>query len=236
MSTRKMFGLMVRKPGLTKQEFQDHYRHPHGTMGLLITTMRSYVQSHQIDTEKLGETQHVYEAIAELTFENAEDMANVREEHVMSRFHNFDEPKFLDMGKTRLFIGDEDVLISGPVISEQSEWPETAWRLDNRPCSVKLLQFFRAGAEDELTRSDNIELGKQLNAHRMVINHPAQPHTFIKSRIDRAPDFIGAREIWWPTQTDFNKAVEAAPDAWNALTRQPADKVHSLLANAERFR
>ena len=236
MGARTMFGLMVRKEGLTRQEFQDHYRHPHGTMGMLITTMRSYVQSHQIDTDKLGDSQRVFEAVAELSFENAEDLCNIRIEHVMSRFHNFDEPKFLDMRKTRLFIGMPEVLIFSPPISDDSEWPEIAWRLDNRPTSIKLLQFFRAGAEDELTRTDNAELGRQLGAYRMVMRHPATPHTMIESRLHRPPDFIGAREIWWPTVTVFNKAVESSPRAWAELTGRPAEEVHSLLARAERFR
>src|SRR3546814_20497817 len=42
MST-KMYGLIPRKQGMGRDEFHDYYRHPHGTMGRNMTTMRGYV-------------------------------------------------------------------------------------------------------------------------------------------------------------------------------------------------
>ncbi|MFD2580222.1 hypothetical protein ACFSTD_19915 [Novosphingobium colocasiae] len=55
MSRVKMFGAIPRKPGITSKWFHDHYRHPHGTMGRHISTMRAYTQSHQVHSDLLGE-------------------------------------------------------------------------------------------------------------------------------------------------------------------------------------
>src|SRR3546814_7907151 len=51
MST-KMYGLIPRKQGMGRDEFHDYYRHPHGTMGRNMTTMRGYVQNHQRSEER----------------------------------------------------------------------------------------------------------------------------------------------------------------------------------------
>ena len=69
MATKKLFGLMARRSGLSSQEFHDHYRHPHGTMGVHISTMRDYVQSHQMHSDLLPLKQARREAIAGLWFE-----------------------------------------------------------------------------------------------------------------------------------------------------------------------
>src|SRR3546814_13240624 len=65
MST-KMYGLIPRKQGMGRDEFHDYYRHPHGTMGRNMTTMRGYVQNHQIDTDRLGPGQARFDAVAEI--------------------------------------------------------------------------------------------------------------------------------------------------------------------------
>ena len=72
MSVR-FFGLIPRLPSLSRAEFHDHYRHPHGTHGLHNPGIQSYVQSHRIDTDFLGDEQRRYDAIAEVVFGSVED-------------------------------------------------------------------------------------------------------------------------------------------------------------------
>ena len=73
----QFFALIKRKPGVTKQEFHDHWRHPHGTMGRHIPSLREYLQAHQIQTELLEENQADFEGIALSRFENQKDAANL---------------------------------------------------------------------------------------------------------------------------------------------------------------
>lgn len=232
MSRKKLFGLLARKPGLTTQEFQDHYRHPHGTMGMRISTLRDYVQSHQVECKLLPDIQRRYEAIAELWFENAADLTNFRAEPTMAGFLNEDEWRFVDMKQSKHFVGEEEVLVSGLENAVGEEGPDNGWRLSDRPVSIKLLQFFERGQGDDWRSDADRELGQALRAFRHVRCHPTTPRSI--SPKDREPDFIGVRELWWPTQTMFERAAAAAPQAWRQLTER--EGVHTVLVRAERFR
>lgn len=235
MSRKKLFGLMARKDGMSVQEFHDHYRHPHGTMGMQISTLCAYVQSHQIDTPLLGESQRRYEAIAELWYENANDLLDFRNEPTMRTYLNDDEPNFVDLKATRLFIGEEEVLSSKPDAAlVETDRANGEWRLANRPVSVKVLQFVAPEAGPGWCTEEDESLGRRLGVFRHVRCHPTTPSTVVPSRKARAPDFIGVRELWWPTVTAFHQAVEADASAWQALSAR--DHVHTLLAQAERWR
>ena len=74
MAMWKLFGLIPRAKTLSPEEFHDYYRHPHGTVGMSISSLCHYVQNHQIDTDLLGETQRRFEAVAELSFSNEIDV------------------------------------------------------------------------------------------------------------------------------------------------------------------
>lgn len=230
-----MFGAMARKEGVTPQEFHDHYRHPHGTTGMRITTLREYVQSHQVDTELLGDEQRRFEAIAELWFDNGDDLLSFRTEPTMEDYLNEDETRFLDMKKTRMFIGEEEVLTSFPHASTlERDRAHAKWRLSDRPTSVKVIQLIAPEGADTWASDEDQELGRRLGVFRHVRCRATTPATFITSRKERAPDFVGAREMWWPTVTQFNESVAADRGAWDQLVAQPG--ACTLLAIAERWR
>jgi hypothetical protein len=235
MGGKKMFGAMARKEGVPSQEFHDHYRHPHGTMGMQITTLREYVQSHQIDTPLLDESQRRFECVAELWFDRGADLLNFRSEPTMVGYLNDDELKFLDMKKTRLFIGEEEVLTSHPDETLCKVDPANArWRLSVRPVSVKLIQFVTPEAGAGWCSDGDEELGRRLGVFRHVRCHSTTPATFVPARAGRPPDFIGVRELWWPTYTVFQDSVTAESEAWKSLIARPG--VHNMLAQAERWR
>jgi hypothetical protein len=235
MGGKKMFGAMARKEGVPSQEFHDHYRHPHGTMGMQITTLREYVQSHQIDTPLLDESQRRFECVAELWFDRGADLLNFRSEPTMVGYLNDDELKFLDMKKTRLFIGEEEVLTSYPDEALCKADPANArWRLSVRPVSVKLIQFVTPEAGVGWCSDGDEELGRRLGVFRHVRCHSTTPATFVPARAGRPPDFIGVRELWWPTYTVFQDSVTAESEAWKSLIARPG--VHNMLAQAERWR
>ena len=235
MRRKKLFGAMARKEGVSPQEFHDHYRHPHGTMGMRISTLREYVQSHQIHTDWLDETQRRFEAIAELWFDNASDLLHFRTEPTMASYLNDDEPRFVDLRNTRLFIGEEDVVTSQPDAAlYEADAANAKWRLSDRPVSVKIIQFIAPEAGSEWCSPDDEALGRALGVFRHVRCHPTTPTSIVPTRAQRPPDFIGTRELWWPTCTAFDQAVTANPEAWRRLVMRK--HVHTLLAQAERWR
>ena len=233
MPKRKIFGFLARKPDLSSQEFHDHYRHPHGTMGLSISTLRDYVQSHQVDVELLDESQSRFEIVAELWFDNAEDIRTLRSEPMMKAFHNADEFKFCDMRASKSFIGEEDVVQSGPAFESEDE-PQARWRHFRRPTSIKLIQYVLQEAQGELAKDEITSLGERLGAYRQVLWHPAPDGQASLDVRRTEPEFSEVREFWWPTLTELRRSVESDRAAWDMLTRRPTE--HSLVAVAEWWR
>lgn len=58
MGRYKIFALIRRRIDLSGQEFHDHYRHPHATFAMNMSTLRGYVQSHQFTSRHLSGRQH----------------------------------------------------------------------------------------------------------------------------------------------------------------------------------
>jgi EthD domain-containing protein len=226
---------MARKEGISSQEFHDHYRHPHGTMGMQITTLRDYVQSHQIDTPLLDDSQRRFECVAELSFDRGADLLTFRTEPTMAGYLNEDELKFLDMKRTRMFVAEEEVLTSHPGEDLcKADLANAHWRLSARPVTTKLLQFVMADGGDGWCSDSDEELGRRLKVFRHVRCHPTEPTRFVASRSSRPPEFIGVRELWWPTYTDLLSSVAADAEAWKLLIMRPG--VHNMLVQAERWR
>lgn len=225
----KLFGLIPRKPGLTSEEFHDYYRHPHGTMGRHITTMRAYVQSHQIHTDQLGPDQATYEAVAEVWQDNVEDVLNFRTERVIRQYILEDEPKFIDMDRLAFFIGEEEVVTSGPRQEIGLHPGDEQWNPANRPTTVKLLHFVKPDGNPDWAGEDDKATGIALGALRHVRCRPVRAYYG-----SEAPSFLGVQELWWPSRTVFHRAVAAQPELFRKFIGQAGSSV-SLLANAERW-
>ena len=112
------FALIPRIQGVSSQEFHDHWRHPHGTMGRHSPTLRSYVQAHQIHTDLLGSEQAEFEGIAESTFDTLTDALAFGDEPYYTRHIKPDEPNFVDQSRLLWFNTTEEVLV--PRLNEQN--------------------------------------------------------------------------------------------------------------------
>lgn len=228
MTRIKMFGAIPRAKHLTPQQFHDHYRHPHGTLGRHISTMRAYVQNHQVHTDLLGEEQTRFEACAEVWFDNVEDAITFPSEPIYVRDLIPDEPLFVDMPNLRFCFAVEEVLMSSPNLREDISDGDKAWRIDNRPNSFKLVQFIEKDGETPWDQDDDFDLGRRIGALRHVRCRPAP---------ELHPDgafVVGIRELWWPTQTHMEAGAAADPEAWNALTKRGSVST-SFAGSAERF-
>jgi hypothetical protein len=224
----KLFGLIPRRPDLTREQFHDHYRHPHGTMGRHMSTMRGYVQSHQIHTDRLIGDQTRFEAVAEVWLDNERDAREFRSEPILVKYLIEDEPKFVDMPKLKFLVSREEVLASGPRLNSGLSAGDEMWSPANRPLSVKLLHFVSPEGDPKWAQGDDIDLGFSLGALRHVRCHP------IPAFHADATSFRGVHELWWPTREAFHRGVEAAPDAFAALLSRAGASV-TLLVQAERF-
>src|SRR3546814_15311495 len=74
---------------------------------------------------------------------------------------------------------------------------------------------------------DDEALGQKLGAFRHTRATP------LASVHGNEPSFLGLHELWWPTRTDFHRAVDAAPNALQELLAR-AGKSTTMLVQAER--
>lgn len=227
MSKVKMFAMIPRKHGVSLQEFHDHWRHPHGTIGRRISTIRKYVQSHRVPCGHLGPEQEAYDGIAEVWMDSPSDALALGTEPTYVSHAVPDEPLFIDMEKLCFFITEEDVIDSGPDHRTSLNYADSLWFDDDRAFSVKIIQLLyeaHATHAEEDHRS-----GRALGAFRQVRCTPAAG-----AYAEAAPPLRGVRELWWPTITHFEAGVAAAPDVWQVLASTPA--AATFLVQAERFK
>ncbi|MFW2828760.1 EthD domain-containing protein [Sphingomonas sp. ID0503] len=224
----KMYGLIPPKPGMGLDEFHDYYRHPHGTMGRHLSTMRGYYQNHRIETDRLPAYDAPFEAVAEIWLDNVADAVNFREEPVLVKYLIEDEPKFVDMDRLTFFAGVSEVLTSGPRWNIGLHPGDEMWNPARSPMSVKILQFILPDGNADWAQADDEALGEKLGVFRHTRARPiAEVH-------DNAPTFIGLRELWWPTRLEFHKSADREPAALRALLDRGGRSV-TMLAQAERF-
>jgi uncharacterized protein (TIGR02118 family) len=223
----KLFGLGVRRPGLSPEDFHDHWRHPHGTWARMMTTLRGYVQSHQIHSELLSADQSRYEMIAEMWVDNLKDLREFRQEPILVKHLVPDEENFLDLANSVFFATEEEVVIACAQGEERGPGDEL-WSESVRPISIKLLQFVGQGCQSDEEWSIDQALACSIGAVRYVRCRPLQ--AFYESD----PPFAGVHELWWPTLRAFQRGVVNAPDAWTSLRATRASSI-TVLVQAERL-
>jgi len=229
MSRIKLFGIIPKKHGISSEEFHDHYRHPHGTMGRNISTLRGYFQSHQIHSDYLDENQNYYEAVAEIWLDNLADVESFREEPTLIKYIIDDELLFIDMDNLKFLAADEEVLVSTPDARDTSRHPGDAmWSPFNRPLSIKVLQFIGLNGNPAWASPEDKELGDALGAFRHVRCHP------LDAVHHNNPVFLGARELWWPSLLAFKRGVSSAPEAFEKLIKSQPNTI-TMLVQSERW-
>ena len=222
MSVR-FFGLIPRLPSLSRAEFHDHYRHPHGTHGLHNPGIQSYVQSHRLDTEFLGADQQRYDAIAEVTFLTvAEGLGLATAENYLTYLKD-DEDYFVDLPNLKW-------LYTKDTINERRasrSVAEERWNSQRVPTSIKLLQFL--DENDGESSVDESDLAFSLGAIHFIRSSP-----IAEVYAETPPAYAAVRELWWPTLHEAHQGIREKYDSWKALTELSGDSV-SLIARAERF-
>ncbi len=227
MASVKVFVALKRKPSLTKQQFSDHWRHPHCTWGIGVAGVSQYVQSHRIEAPSISGLSDSFDGIVEVWFDSSEDAFGFSEDPVYRAKLQPDEPNFASMSETRVFMAAEETLMTGPGWRHGSDDSDMGWVERDRPVTVKLIQFM-APDDTQWLDEDDLEIGRDIGALRYVRCRSAYsgeaPHAFAN----------GVRELWWPSITAFERGISTAPDAWHKIRRE-AEGATTILAAAERL-
>ena len=219
----KLFGLIPRRRDITPEAFHEHYRHPHGTLALTMSTLEGYVQSHQIHTDLLGRSQSRFEAIAEIWVRGEAEVEGFREEPNLVRHLIPDEPHFIDMANAAFLATAEDEVALD--LGSASE-ADRMWNPDHCPYSIKLIQLIAMGGDSSPFEELSLVTALGVLRHVRCSLVPA-------FHSDNA-EFVAVREFWWPTLSAFRVGTANAPHAWRTLVGD-VDRSVSLLARAERY-
>lgn len=224
----KFFALIPRAGLVTSQEFHDHWRHPHGSMGRPIPSMVSYVQSHHIPSDLFDSNQTTYEGIAETEFDTLPDALDFGTEPQYVNHVQPDEPNFVGPGLEWLY-SKQEVLVPRRRAQDGASYADVMWSPLDRPYSIKMLQFVHRDGNPDWAGDEDAELGTRIGAFRHV-----RDHILPEAHPDGAT-WLGARELWWPTLTAFHAGVAADRPAFDELVSRGGQGALTLLAQAERF-
>jgi uncharacterized protein (TIGR02118 family) len=218
----KLSELIWSTPGLPEQQFHDHWRHPHATLAKTIRSIRQYTQFHRLDSGQVSVDSGGCVGVAEVWFDNATAATALAQDSVYLDHLLPDELFFVDRDRLIILMCEEEVVRGFPDDVGKS-YADGLWSDNDRPLCIKLLQFVTREDADRWETPDESELGMRLGAFRHIRSHVVDPSSSI----------VGIRELFWPTLTSFERAVAAAPEAFEAL-RALQSTPFMLLAQGER--
>jgi len=221
----KIFRPIARRPDLSRDEFQDYFRHPHGTWARKMRCLRGYVQSHQIDSPLLDKSQSKFEAVSEIWLDGPHEMAALRADPIALAHLADDMPRFADVSQGAALATEETVLESGRyavpgVIDEDAMWSHT-----NRPLTTKLICLIE-GAPRAWFSDEQIALARRLGAFRQT--------ACVAMPSPTPPAYLGVREFWWSGDFEFHRTMANDMAGWDSL-KKSLGAATLILTTSERY-
>jgi uncharacterized protein (TIGR02118 family) len=200
----KTMALLSRKPGVTSEQFDAHWHHPHGDpLSLAIDTLRHYVQSTRKDVEPVS-SEATYDGIAEVWLDDVETAAGLTE-HPKFAAAQADQINFMQPEAVRYLMTEEHAVIgeTGPGDAN----------------GVKLMHLVRraAGCSPEAFHADwpdsrDAELGSALGTTRHV-----RCHSIAATYNGDEPVYDGVRELWFDDLEALRRAHADGAESWREL-------------------
>jgi uncharacterized protein (TIGR02118 family) len=109
----KSLSLLVRRDGMTHEQFMKHWVEIHGPLALRVPGLRRYVQSHIVDQRRRPDIPDIgvaVDGIAETWYDDAEAMARAAATPEMKALH---ADGALFIGRIQSFITHEHVVVAG---------------------------------------------------------------------------------------------------------------------------
>jgi len=214
----KTMALLSRKPGVSPDQFDAHWHHPHGDpLSLAIDTLRHYVQSTRKDVEPVSPPT-AYDGIAEVWLDDVETAAGLTE-HPNFAAAQADQINFMQPDAVRYLMTEER-----PVTGDAGPGDGAGVKLMHlvRRAAGSSPEDFHAGWADPR----EAELGAKLGAVRQIRCHCVDA----VYAGEEEPVYDGVRELWFDDLESLRRAHADEPESWQALFAPAvADESASML-------
>lgn len=197
----KLVAFFKRKPGVSVEQFQLHWRTRHAELVVRQTGMRRYVQNHTLlSGYRAGEPD--YDGVAEAWFDDVDAMRRLAPSAEYAAVRA-DEANFIDAASMGVVLTDELVILDGPV----------------PPDAVKMVAFLRKRADvspeqfQKHWREGHAALASRVPGNRRYVQCHARLGGY---QGGRAPVFDGVPMSWFDDEAAFRAAGRSAEFA---LTR-----------------
>jgi len=107
----KLFVFLIRKKGITRQEFSRYWQNEHAEVVLrTFPEMKRYVQNHAIELS--GQRDPPFDGIAESWFDDLESLRRAMDDYTNNKGKELreDEEKFLDRSRMPFFVCQERLI------------------------------------------------------------------------------------------------------------------------------
>src|SRR5690349_15883411 len=108
MAAVKLFGLLPRRPDISREEFQEHWRTVHRELALRIKTVRRYVQLHVTRDHLPGFAPSIYDGVPEVWYDDLSAAFALAHDPDYTDFAAKDEPNFIDMSRMATVAATEE--------------------------------------------------------------------------------------------------------------------------------
>jgi uncharacterized protein (TIGR02118 family) len=197
----KVILLHKRRPGMTVEDFQDHWRHRHGPLVARSPALRRYVQSHALlQGYRKGEL--IYDGIDEMWFDSGESWERWRNDAAHAEVRA-DHARFVDSSRAVAMAVDVHVIKGGAIPQDAVKNIEFVNRRPGMP-----LEPFRA-----YWRNVHGPIASRIEVIRRYEQNHLRPEAYAG---EPAPRYDGLAITWFASTADM-KTGAATPEY--AITR-----------------
>jgi uncharacterized protein (TIGR02118 family) len=197
--------LMKRKPGLSRQECQKHWREIHAPLAQRIPGIRRYVQSH---TLSVNGQEPPYDGMAEIWVDDEESAVSVFRSKAYLEGAYRDEPNFVDIKQAVRLRTEDHVLRAGQPLTEDARTIKRISLVQRKPGMSKE-EFFR------YWKDVHGPIALKLPGLLRYVQSHATPSMYANGD----PPFDGAAQVWFADLAAMERAFssqeyleEARPD------------------------
>jgi len=187
--------LMKRKPGLSRQECQRHWRGIHAPLAQRIPGIRRYVQSHVFSAQ---EEEPPYDGVAEIWVDDEPAATAIFQTQEYREGAYVDEPNFVDVKQVVRLRTEDHVMLAGAPIGKDERLIKRLSFL-KRKSGMSKEEFFR------YWREAHGPIALKLPGLRRYV----QCHTLPAMYTSGEPVFDGAAQIWFADLRVMQEMLES---------------------------